>query len=83
MDENFIYITAEESGERIDALLARTLPSLSRSQVQKLLEQGMVTLNGRALKKNHRCSIGESYEVLLPEPEDLPLIPQNLSLIHI
>lgn len=80
MDENYICITAEESGERIDALLARTLPSLSRSQVQKLLEQGMVTLNGRVLKKNHRCSAGEGYEVLLPEPEDLPLIPQNIPL---
>ena len=80
MDENDICITAEESGERIDALLARALPSLSRSQVQKLLEQGMVTLNGRELKKNFRCSAGESYEVLLPEPADLPLIPQNIPL---
>ena len=80
MDENNICITAEESGERIDALLARTLPSLSRSQIQKLLEQGMVTLNGRELKKNFRCSAGESYEVLLPEPADLPLIPQNIPL---
>ena len=80
MDENFICITAEESGERIDALLARTLPSLSRSQVQKLLEQGMVTLNGRGLKKNFRCSTGETYEVVLPEPDDLPLIPQNIPL---
>ena len=80
MDENYICITAEESGERIDALLARTLPSLSRSQVQKLLEQGMVTLNGRELKKNFRCSAGESYELLLPEPDDLPLIPQDIPL---
>ena len=80
MDENYICITAEESGERIDALLARALPSLSRSQVQKLLEQGMVTLNGRGLKKNFRCSTGETYEVVLPEPDDLPLIPQNIPL---
>lgn len=80
MDENYICITAEESGERIDALLTRTLPSLSRSQVQKLLEQGMVTLNGRELKKNFRCSAGEGYEVLLPEPAELPLIPQNIPL---
>ena len=80
MDENYICITAEESGERIDALLARALPSLSRSQVQKLLEQGMVTLNGRELKKNFRCSAGEGYEVILPEPSELPLIPQNIPL---
>ena len=80
MDENYICITAEESGERIDALLARALPSLSRSQVQKLLEQGMVTLNGRELKKNFRCSAGEGYEVILPEPAELPLIPQDIPL---
>ena len=80
MDENYICITAEESGERIDALLTRTLSSLSRSQVQKLLEQGMVTLNGRELKKNFRCSAGEGYEVILPEPAELPLIPQNIPL---
>ena len=80
MDENYICITAEESGERIDALLARTLPSLSRSQVQKLLEQGIVTLHGRELKKNFRCSAGECYELVLPEPAELPLIPQNIPL---
>ena len=80
MDENYICITAEESGKQIDALLARALPSLSRSQVQKLLEQGMVTLNGRELKKNFRCSAGECYELVLPEPAELPLIPQNIPL---
>lgn len=80
MDENCICITAEESGERIDALLARALPSLSRSQVQKLLEQGLVTLGGRALKKNHRCADGESYVLTLPEAEALPLVPQNIPL---
>ena len=80
MDENYICITAEESGERIDALLTRILPSLSRSQVQKLLEQGMVTLNGRELKKNFRCSAGECYELILPVPDDLPLVPQNIPL---
>ena len=80
MDENLITITAEESGERIDALLTRAMPSLSRSQVQKLMEQGMVTQGGRSLKKNHRCTAGECYEVTLPDPEDLPLVPQNIPL---
>ena len=40
----------------------------------------MVTMNGRALKKNFRCSAGESYELLLPEPDELPLIPQDIPL---
>lgn len=75
-----MIITAEESSERIDALLVRALPALSRSQVQKLLEQGMVTLNDHPLKKNHRCTAGESYALTLPEPGELPLVPQNIPL---
>lgn len=80
MDEFFIRIKAEESGERIDALLARNLPELSRSQVQKLLEQEMVTLSGKALKKNYRCSAGDCFDVQVPELQDVPLLPRNIPL---
>lgn len=80
MNEKIISITAEESGERIDALLTRVLPSFSRSQVQKLLGQGMVTRSGYALKKNYRCVQGEHYVVNLPETEDVPLAPQQIPL---
>ena len=51
MEQQLISIQAEESGERIDALLSRNLEDLSRSQLQKLLEQGAVSLKGKALKK--------------------------------
>ena len=40
MDEERIQLTLEESGERIDALLARTFPDLSRSLIQKCIEAG-------------------------------------------
>ena len=42
MEEEILSIPAEESGERIDALLARTIEDLSRNAVQRLLEQGLV-----------------------------------------
>ena len=77
MDEFDSIITAEESGERIDALLARNLPGLSRSQVQKLLEQGQVSLDSRPVKKNYRCTAGDSFLVILPQLQDVPLVPQN------
>ena len=80
MEENFFQITAEESGERIDALLAHMLPSLTRSAAQRLLEEGQVTLLGRAVKKNYKCSAGDVFQVLLPEAAELPLIPQNIPL---
>lgn len=79
--ENFdIIIKAEESGERIDALLVHILPDYTRSQLQKLLDQSNVTLKGKALKKNYRCSTGDEISILLPDVQDVPLIAQNIPL---
>ena len=83
MEEEILSIIAEESGERIDALLARTLEGLSRSAAQRLLEEGRVTSEegGKALRKSDRVQAGEHITVVLPElAEDLPLIPQDLPL---
>lgn len=79
MDESII-ITAEESGERIDALLARSVDSLSRSAAQRLIEDGCVLIDGRAVKKNYRCAFGDCFELFLPPPEDFTPEPQNIAL---
>ena len=81
MEEEILQITAEESGERIDALLARILPELSRNAAQRLLEEGRVTLLGRPVRKNYKCLAGECFSVSLPEPpEDFALLPQDIPL---
>ena len=78
--DSILIITAEESGERIDALLARQTEDLTRSAAQRLLESGMVLLGGRPVKKNYKCAAGERFTVLLPEPDDVPLIAQDIPL---
>ena len=81
MDQRTQYITAEESEERIDALLARTLEGCSRSAAQRLLEEGRVTLNGKPLRKSAKVKAGDVLEILLPEEaEELPLLAQDLPL---
>ena len=80
MEEEILQITAEESGERIDALLARSVPELSRSAAQRLLEEGSVRLRGQPVRKNYRCAAGDCFELVLPEAEEVPLIPQDIPL---
>lgn len=80
MDDTIIEITAEESGDRIDALLARNREDLSRSAAQRLLELGNVSLNGKPVKKNYKCSAGDCFQVILPQIEEIPLIPQDILL---
>ena len=80
MDENIVTIVAEESGDRVDALLARSMDSLTRSAAQRLIEDGAVLLGGKAVKKNYKCAAGDSFEVLLPEAEETELVAQDIPL---
>ena len=80
MDEDLIFIEAKESGERIDALLAHSIPGFSRNAAQRLLDSGSVFLNGTPLKKNYKCLRGDRFEVFLPEPAESELIPQDILL---
>ena len=80
MDENIVTIVAEESGDRVDALLARSIDSLTRSAAQRLIEDGAVLLGGKAVKKNYKCAAGDRFEVLLAEAEETELVAQDIPL---
>ena len=75
-----LTLTADREGERLDAFLARSVPDLTRSAAQKLLEDGAVTLSGRPGKKNDRTVVGIEVSVTLPDPEPLDVLPQNIPL---
>ena len=72
--------TADLPGERLDAFLARSVPDLSRSGAQKLLEGGNVRCNGKPGKKNDRLQPGDVIEVTLPEPEPLDIPARDIPL---
>ena len=75
-----LYVKAEESGERIDALLARSVDGLTRSQAQRLLENGMVTFGGEAVRKNRKAAAGEIYAVEIPGTAETELAAQAIPL---
>ena len=77
---NTYTVIAEESGERIDALLAQEIEELTRSQAVRLIEQGFVTLRCATIKKNHRVTAGEIFVLELPEPEECALVPEDIPL---
>ena len=75
-----LTLTVQQSGERLDAFLARSVEGLTRSAAQRLLEDGAVTSCGKALKKNDRPAAGDVVEVLLPDPEPVDVLPQDIPL---
>ena len=75
-----LTLTADRAGERADSLLCRLVPDLTRSGAQRLLERGAVTLDGRPVRKNDRPVPGQVLEVLLPDPQPIAVVPQNIPL---
>ncbi|MBP8639288.1 MAG: RluA family pseudouridine synthase [Oscillospiraceae bacterium] len=77
---NTYTIKAQESGERIDALLAQEIEEITRSQVVRLIAEGAVTLRCAPIKKNHRVTAGEIFVVEIPEAEETEIVAENISL---
>ena len=75
-----MILQSSAPGERIDVLLSRELPQLSRSAAQKLCDGGMVTKNGVPVKKNYKTAAGDVFSVTLPEPEAIDLQPEDIPL---
>ena len=75
-----MLLTADRSGERADAALARLAPDLTRSAAQRLLEEGRVLREGRPLRKNDKLQAGDVLALDLPEPQPVALEPEDIPL---
>lgn len=75
-----LEIEEEWDGVRIDKVLSEQLSDFSRSYLQKLISDGMVTVDGTSIKASYKVSAGEAVSVLLPKPEELRLLPEPIPL---
>ena len=73
-------ILCDTEGVRLDAFLASRDLDLTRSALQKLLEDGMVRVDGKTVKKNYRTKAGDEIELELPEPEIPEILPEDIPL---
>ena len=75
-----VTLTPAAGGLRADQFLAAALDGLTRSAAQKLLEEGRVLCQGKVLKKNNRLKEGVPLTVVIPDPEPVEIIPQDIPL---
>ena len=73
-------LTLDKDGERLDSALSRLVPELTRSQAQRLIEQGAVTQAGRPVKKNEKLPAGTALELEIPEVRETPIAAQDIPL---
>lgn len=74
-----VTVEAEDAGTRADVFLAAKL-GVSRSNMQKLLEDGRVKRGEKIIKANYKVRAGEMFVVDIPEPEPIEAVPENIPL---
>jgi len=73
-----ITIVCEENGVRIDKYI--NIDGITRSSVQRLIENGSITVNGLATKNNYKLKSGDVIEILPEEPKDANIEAEDIPL---
>lgn len=79
MDKLVIEVLAEYSGTRLDSLIAQ-VAELTRSFAAKLCDEGFVKSGDKELGKKYKPKTGEVIEIILPDPEPVEAVPENIEL---
>ena len=75
-----LVVRIKAEGMRLDHYLALNFQDFSRSELQKAIEAGGITVNGRACKPSYKVRNLDALHVQLPEAtHDLP-VPENIPL---
>lgn len=80
MEEKVFNIGEEESGIRIDKFLSYHIEGKSRSYIQNIIEGNHVLVNEKNIKSNYKLRTGDKIKVLVPEPMELNLTPEDIPL---
>ncbi|MEK7324080.1 MAG: RluA family pseudouridine synthase, partial [Chloroflexota bacterium] len=81
MTTRIISLTADQGGDRLDRYLAQALPDLSRSQLQRLIDDGFVTVNHVLVTKaSTKLASGDEVVVRVPPPAPARAAPEDIPL---
>lgn len=81
MTEHVVTFASAAAGERLDKVIAAEVPALSRTQAQRLIEDGFVTLDGKtATKPGQRLERPATVAVRIPPPGPAGNLPQAIPL---
>ena len=82
MDQSRIVLPVDEHGanHRIDKFLAEGLTDYTRSFIQKLIKDGAVFVNDKAVKANYKLNKNDQIVLLIPEAQPLDTVARNIPL---
>ncbi|MGC8897727.1 MAG: RluA family pseudouridine synthase [Bacteroidota bacterium] len=75
-----IRVPAVSKRERLDIFLTSRIANVTRTKVQKAIEQGFVLVNGKKVKSSYRIAPNDDIQITLPAPPAPEAKPENIPL---
>ncbi|MDK3602449.1 RluA family pseudouridine synthase [Staphylococcus pseudintermedius] len=66
--------------QRIDKILPEFNSEWSRSQLQEWIKEGLIEVNGKAVKSNYKLKLGDRIEIIEKEVVEADIQAENLNL---
>lgn len=73
------WIVDGEENKRVDVYVSEVL-DISRARVQKMIDQGIVLLNGKVIKANEKVKKGDTIEITEDYIDEIHVEPENIPL---
>ena len=80
MDKVLYIVSEEHKGDRLDKFISVVDEQFSRTQAQLLIKEGNVHVNGRSVKTNYKCQVGDEVAIDVPEPVELDIKAEEMDL---
>lgn len=80
MESREIVISDDLKDIRLDKYLSNIFEDKSRSYLQKLIENGNITINGKMKKSNYKLKANDKVLIVIPELEKLIVEPEDIKL---
>ncbi len=74
------FIIENEKNQRIDSYLSNIETDLSRSTIQRLIEQEDILVNGKKIKSSYKVQKGDVITLEEEPPKDISLKAQNIPI---
>lgn len=73
-------IVVDIDNMRLDAYISKINSNISRTMVQKLIQEGNVFVNGKEKKISYKVQVGDIIEINIPKPQETTIKPENIPI---
>ena len=80
VNAHIIHITDDNVGLRIDKVICQAVDGMSRSAVQKVIDDGNVSVGDKVISKNYKARQGDVIKVIIPQARELEITAEDIPL---